>query len=196
MDLLIKSGFNFELHRKRGIPHTLFAEYLITSTLCLNPEVHWITFHGGVDFGYLLKSLIGSNLPSDETSFFQLMDAYFCNYYDLKEIKRDISHLANGGLSKLAKDLDVERIGTVHQAGSDSFVTSKIFFKMKEIYNQWFGKKTFKADQIESRYRGKLYGLGESICEDPYIDEYRQITVEYSTHLGQPINLNTITSPI
>jgi hypothetical protein len=42
------------------------------------------------------------------------MDAYFCNYYDLKEIKRDISHLANGGLSKLAKDLDVERIGTVH----------------------------------------------------------------------------------
>jgi CCR4-NOT transcription complex subunit 7/8 len=62
------------------------------------------------------------------------MNGYFWNYYDLKEIKRDISHLALGGLSKLAKDLDVERIGTVHQAGSDSFVTSQVFFKLKEIY--------------------------------------------------------------
>jgi hypothetical protein len=43
------------------------------------------------------------------------MDAYFCNYYDLKEMKRDISHLSmGGGLSKLAKDLDIERVGVVH----------------------------------------------------------------------------------
>jgi CCR4-NOT transcription complex subunit 7/8 len=106
----------------------------MTSSLCLNPEVHWITFHGGVDFGYILRALIGSPLPADEANFFDLMNAYFCNYYDVKEIKRDISHLALGGLSKLAKDLDVERIGTVHQAGSDSFVTSQVFFKLKEIY--------------------------------------------------------------
>ena len=106
----------------------------MTTGLCLNPEVHWITFHGGVDFGYLLKCLQGTSLPSDEASFFKVMDAFFCNYYDLKEIKRDISHLALGGLSKLAKDLDIERIGTVHQAGSDSLVTCQVFFKLKEIY--------------------------------------------------------------
>lgn len=175
MDLLRKSGFNFESHRKRGIPHSVFAEYLMTSSLCLNPEVHWITFHGGVDFGYILKALLSTALPADEGHFFDLMDAYFCNYYDLKEIKRDISHLALGGLSKLAKDLDVERIGTVHQAASDSFVTSQVFFKLKEIYKQWYGKNV-KTNEIESRFRGKIYGLGQSICDDPYIEEYKHLT--------------------
>ena len=160
MDLLRNSGFNFESHRKRGIPHSIFAEYLMTSSLCLNPEVHWITFHGGVDFGYVLRALLGAPLPGDEASFFDLMNAYFCNYYDVKEIKRDIAHLALGGLSKLAKDLDVERIGTVHQAGSDSFVTSQVFFKLKEIYKQWFGKHTGPEEQIESFFSRKIYGLG------------------------------------
>jgi CCR4-NOT transcription complex subunit 7/8 len=70
MDLLKRSGFDFEKHKAKGIPHGLFGEYLITSGLCLNPEVHWITFHGGVDFGYILKVLIGTDLPNDEQSFF------------------------------------------------------------------------------------------------------------------------------
>lgn len=38
----------------------------MTSGLCINPDIHWITFHGGVDFGYMLKVLIGQELPSDE----------------------------------------------------------------------------------------------------------------------------------
>ena len=168
----------------------------MTSTICLNPEVHWITFHGAVDFGYLMKNLLAARLPHEESDFFELMNSYFCNYYDLKEIKKDISHLALGGLSKLAKDLDVERIGTVHQAGSDSFVTSQVFFKLKEIYRQWFGKQTGGSNYIESQFNKKLYGLGKSICDDPYIEEYKHMTQEYSTHTGQPINLNAISSPI
>lgn len=59
MDLLKRSGFDFEKHKVKGIPHNLFGEYLITSGICLNPEVHWITFHGGVDFGYILKVILG-----------------------------------------------------------------------------------------------------------------------------------------
>jgi len=106
---------NFERHRTRGIPHAVFAEHIISSGLCFNPNVHWITFHGAADFGYLLKTCLGGPLPVDEPSFFELMDAYFCNYYDLKEMKRDISQLSmGGGLSKLAKDLDIERVGVVH----------------------------------------------------------------------------------
>ena len=41
------------------------------------------------------------------------MNNFFSNYYDIKEIKRDIDFLT-GGLSKIAKELDVERIGTMH----------------------------------------------------------------------------------
>jgi len=72
-----------------------------------------------------MKYLIGSApLPLDESGFFELMKAYLVNYFDVKEIKRDIVHLnQGGGLTKLAKDLEVDRIGTVHQAGSDSLIT-------------------------------------------------------------------------
>lgn len=113
MDLLRRSGFDFEKHKSRGIPHQLFGEYLITSGICLNPEVHWITFHGGVDFGYMLRLVMGSDLPNEESAFFDMMNVHFCNYFDIKEIKRDIDYLT-GGLSKVAKELDIDRIGTMH----------------------------------------------------------------------------------
>lgn len=62
---------------------------------------------------YLLGSSEQGYLPSSEEGFMEQMDAYFCNYYDIKEIKRDFIHL-NGGLSRIAKDLDISRIGTMH----------------------------------------------------------------------------------
>lgn len=113
MDLLKRSGFDFDKHKVKGIPPQLLAEYLLTSGMCLNPNIYWITFHGGVDFGYMLRVLLGTELPNDEMSFFETMNLYFHNYYDIKEIKRDIEYLT-GGLSKVAKELEVERIGTMH----------------------------------------------------------------------------------
>lgn len=69
MDLLKRSGFDFEKHKTKGIPHQALGEYLLTSGLCINPSIHWVTFHGGVDFGYLLRVLLGHDLPNDETIF-------------------------------------------------------------------------------------------------------------------------------
>jgi CCR4-NOT transcription complex subunit 7/8 len=86
---------------------------MITSGVILNPNNHWITFHGGIDFGYILRAFVGCDLPTDEDSFFDMMNIYFYNYYDIKVIKKDIEYLS-GGLSKIAKELDVERIGTLH----------------------------------------------------------------------------------
>lgn len=40
------------------------------------------------------------------------LDTYFINYYDCKEVKREID--LSGGLSKVAKELDIDRIGTMH----------------------------------------------------------------------------------
>ena len=39
-----------------------------------------------------------------------------------------------GGLQEVADMLEVERIGPQHQAGSDSMLTGRAFFKMTEIY--------------------------------------------------------------
>jgi len=119
------------------------------------------------------------------------MGAYFLNFYDLKEIRRDIGHLAQGSLSKMAKDMGIERIGIMHQAGSDSLVTSQIFFKLRDIYTQYFGKSLGNAS-VENHFNGWIYGLGDSINDDTYIDEYKHLTREYSTHSGKPINLSAI----
>jgi CCR4-NOT transcription complex subunit 7/8 len=109
---LRESGFEFERHKTDGIPHKIFAEYLISSGLVLNERNHWITFHGSVDFGYLLKLLMGQNLPNLQDDFLNALDTYFINFYDCKEVKREID--LQGGLVKVAKELDVDRIGTMH----------------------------------------------------------------------------------
>ena len=113
MTLLRQSGFIFEKHKTDGIPHNLLAQYLITSGLCMNGRTHWLTFHGGVDFGYLLRQLLGNNLPNKQDEFHECLKWFFGNFYDCKEIKREIDYLA-GGLAKVAKELDVDRIGTMH----------------------------------------------------------------------------------
>lgn len=46
------------------------------------------------------------------------------------------------------------RIGTSHQAGSDSLLTASTFFKMKELY--------FNDTLDDAEYNGKLYGLGQT----------------------------------
>lgn len=91
----------------------MFGEYISTSGLIYNPSMHWITFHGGVDFGYFMKLVQNSEMPRDENVFFSLMTATFGNFYDIKEIKRNFDHLS-GGLSKVANELRIDRIGTMH----------------------------------------------------------------------------------
>lgn len=93
MALLRTSGFNFEKHKTDGIPHNLLAEYLITSGLCMNRNNHWITFHGGVDFGYLLRQLMGQNLPTNQNEFSEALRVFFGSTYDCKELKREIDFL-------------------------------------------------------------------------------------------------------
>lgn len=55
LELLNKAGLDFERHDKLGIDVEYFGEVLITSGLALFPEVKWVSFHSGYDFGYLVK---------------------------------------------------------------------------------------------------------------------------------------------
>ena len=73
------------------------------------------------------------NLPKTEEAFFENLKLYFPNVYDVKYLMKSCKNL-KGGLQEVADMLEVERIGPQHQAGSDSLLTGRAFFKMTEIY--------------------------------------------------------------
>ena len=155
MDLLINAGLDFEELRTKGIDPNDFAELFISSGFALSDDVTWISFHrynlspslihieahspnhilfhcSCYDFAYLIRILRGAPLPELLSDFTELLTTYFPNIYDMKNIvwKYGYYHI---GLQKLASDLDVERIGLQHQAGSDSLITSMTFFKLAEV---------------------------------------------------------------
>ncbi|ESO05757.1 hypothetical protein HELRODRAFT_111155 [Helobdella robusta] len=133
IDLLIRSGIQFEKHQTDGIDTRHFAELLISSGLVLLDDVRWVTFHSAYDFGYLLKVLTCKPLPDDAAEFYQLLRLFFVHFYDIKHLMQSCN-LFRGGLQELADQLEVKRIGPQHQAGSDSRLTGAIFFKMKELH--------------------------------------------------------------
>ena len=149
IELLSRSGLNFNAHRERGIDPHHFAELLMTSGLVLCPDVKWICFHGSYDFGYLLRLLTCKPLPEEEDEFMTQLKKFFPNIYDEKFLMTKCEQL-HGGLNKLANDLVIERIGQMHQAGSDSMLTAQTFFKMREVI---FGGR------LEPEFSGVLYGL-------------------------------------
>lgn len=149
IQLLRQSGIDFQKNNDRGINALRFGELLMSSGVVLNDNVHWITFHSGYDFGYLLKLLTCQNLPDTQREFFHLINMYFPTLYDIKHLMKFCNSL-HGGLNKLAELLEVERIGVSHQAGSDSLLTSCTFRKLKE---------NFFSGSME-KYAGVLYGLG------------------------------------
>lgn len=153
IDLLTNSGIQFKKHEDEGIEPYEFAQLLMTSGVVLSENVKWISFHSGYDFGYLLKLLTDQNLPSEESEFFELLRIYFPTIYDVKYLMKSCKNL-KGGLQEVAEQLELERIGPQHQAGSDSLLTGASFFKMREMF--------FEDNIDDAKYCGHLYGLGTS----------------------------------
>lgn len=151
IDLLTECGIQFKKHEEEGIDVVQFAELLMTSGVILSNSVKWISFHSGYDFGYMLKILTCLPIPSDEQEFFELIRIYFPNIYDVKYLMKSCKTL-KGGLQEVAEELEVQRVGPKHQAGSDSHLTGQVFFKMREMF--------FEDHIDDAKYCGHLYGLG------------------------------------
>jgi len=151
IDLLMNSGIQFDQHTAEGVEPSDFAEMLLTSGLVLMENVTWLTFHSAYDFGYLLRQLTCQQLPESETEFLDTLRVYFPNMYDIKYLMASTDNL-NGGLQKVANELRVMRIGSQHQAGSDSLLTGQVFFKMYKEY--------FREGLDDLKYNGFICGLG------------------------------------
>ncbi|KAG2334314.1 hypothetical protein Bca4012_000509 [Brassica carinata] len=149
IELLRQCGIDFKKNVESGIDVARFGELMMSSGIVLNDSISWVTFHGGYDFGYLVKLLTCKELPVKQADFFKLLYVYFPTVYDIKHLMTFCNGLF-GGLNRLAELMGVERVGVCHQAGSDSLLTLGSFRKLKERY---FPGST-------ERYTGVLYGLG------------------------------------
>ncbi|KAI6778833.1 uncharacterized protein J7T54_002663 [Emericellopsis cladophorae] len=171
IESLQQAGIDFAQLARDGIDPHDFAALLIPSGLVCFDDVKWISFHGGYDFGYLTKLLICTPLPNDEVDFDHKMKLYFPSTYDVKHLMKHAIRLhASGmltphdqaiaeilqkfehksGLENIAETLKVKRVGNAHQAGSDSLLTGKVFFQIRD--------KIFNGE-IANDHIGKVWGL-------------------------------------
>ncbi|CAM1502990.1 Fc.00g077660.m01.CDS01 [Cosmosporella sp. VM-42] len=172
IESLQQAGIDFNLLDRDGIDPKAFAALLIPSGMTCFDDVRWISFHGGYDFGYLTKLLTCLPLPNDEVDFDKRMKSYFPSTYDVKHLMKHAIKLHNSGLltpndpnsteilqkfehksglENIAETLKIKRIGSAHQAGSDSLLTGKVFFQMRD--------KIFNGE-IPDEHVGKVWGLG------------------------------------
>ncbi len=167
-----QAGVNFERLETEGIDPFQFGALLVSSGMVCDEDVKWISFHAGYDFGYLTKLLLRLPLPETEAEFDEYFRKFFPSFYDIKHLMKRatmqqgsnqltpldagaaellMKYEVKGGLENLAESLKIKRVGPAHQAGSDSLLTGKIFFRVRErIFN----------GVISDEYEGKVWGLG------------------------------------
>ena len=172
IESLQQAGIDFNLLERDGIDPQKFASLLIPSGLVCFDNVKWISFHGGYDFGYLTKLLICQALPNDEMDFHTRMKLYFPAAYDVKHLMKFAIRAQNtglnvqtdpsnievlqkfehkSGLENIAESFKIKRVGSAHQAGSDSLLTGRVFFQMRD--------RIFSGD-ISDEHIGLVWGLG------------------------------------
>lgn len=161
IDLLVNSGISFEDHASRGIDPQRFGEILMVSGLVLDDKVKWVSFHSGYDYGYLLKLLTTQDLPTDEKTFFDNLKLYFPTIYDIKYMT-SLCDGHFGGLQKLADTLGCQRIGSEHQAGSDSLLTMTTYFALAKAKFVSTGGSVGGGEIDDSKYKNELYGYGNN----------------------------------
>ncbi|KAH6654388.1 CAF1 family ribonuclease [Truncatella angustata] len=168
---LQQAGIDFDKLRLDGIDPNAFAALMTTSGLVSDEDVKWLSFHGGYDFGYFTKCLMNQVLPNDGAKFEKIMKIWFPSTYDVKHLlKWAIKAQTFGsfqpnepaaaeiltkfeqksGLEALAESFKIKRLGAAHQAGSDSLLTGKIFFQLRD--------KIF-GGSIPDEHIGKTWGL-------------------------------------
>lgn len=173
MELLTKANISFESLLKNGIDLDDFKNAYEKSGLHLNPLLTWVSFHGAYDFAYMIKILTRQPLPETLKGFNDLKKSIFSSVYDVKMLIQGNDVLQNYSLDKLSQVFRITPLGTLHQAGTDAFVTGELFFgvksnlhdhKIKKFENKLYGlNKVFSRSSAEFDAKSKKETLGDRI---------------------------------
>eukprot|EP01062_Namystynia_karyoxenos_P057010 TRINITY_DN4797_c2_g1_i1.p1 TRINITY_DN4797_c2_g1~~TRINITY_DN4797_c2_g1_i1.p1 ORF type:complete len:413 (+),score=138.95 TRINITY_DN4797_c2_g1_i1:144-1382(+) len=162
IELLHDAGIDFENLKTHGVDLLWFADQLRQSEFVGNENIAWICFHPKYDFAYLVRLLSGANVEGEGWEFFEALNRYFPSVYDTKQM----AHYAmqfQGGLGRLARLLDIPRIGPAHQAGSDSILTSRVF---TELARRYFGPHSVGLAALENQLFGFMLPEDELAPEE------------------------------
>ena len=114
----------------------------MASGLVLNERLTWVCFHGNQDFGFLIKVMMNENLPTTRQNFEKFLQYYIPNVLDIKSFMHSFN--LYGGLEKIAKQLHIVRMGSQHQAGSDSLVTLQVLFRLFNNFDTESDRKNYQ----------------------------------------------------
>lgn len=173
------SGVDFSRLDSEGIEPDAFGSLLMSSGFVCDEDVYWISFHTGYDFGYLMKLLLINELPNDESEFSRYLTKFFPSVLDIKYLMKyaigqhKMGHATpldaasadvltkfeqKSTLENLADALKIKRTGPAHQAGSESLLNGRVFFKVQErIFN----------GEVAEELVGKVWGFGSSESSMP-----------------------------
>lgn len=144
INLLRQAGIDFDKFYRDGIEMSDFAAMFFASGMIMNEHIIWITFQHGYDLSYLVKLVSAQPLPKTKAEYDHLRDIIFPHFYDLRHII--IQQVSScGSLQDLAKEMQVERRGSMHQAGSDSYVTLLAYYAaMRKFFDGNYTNETFR----------------------------------------------------
>ena len=116
-----------------GVEPSLFYQSLASSSILGDRNITFITLHGGIDYGYMIKGLTGQKISPNVDSFLNSHEKYFPRSVDLREVLRDHEEYACKGLQALVdwQGVHVPRgSGTPHTAGWDALATALVYLKL------------------------------------------------------------------
>ncbi|KTB12582.1 Poly(A) ribonuclease POP2 [Nakaseomyces glabratus] len=160
LELLTKSGINFEQHQTMGIDQLEFGQLLMDSGLVLDPEVTWVTYHAAYDLGFLINILMNNSMPNNKDDFEWWVHKYLPNFYDLNLVYKAIQDFKQPNqqqqytLTSLADDLGIPRFSIFTTTGGQSLLMLLSFCQLAKVS---LNKLPNGADLIS--YRNIIYGI-------------------------------------
>lgn len=135
LELLKKSGINFEKHQNIGIDPFDFAQLMIDSGLLLSKEITWLSYHAAYDFGFLVNMLMSKAMPNNKEEYVWWVENFMPNFYDLNLINKftastkqhNPQQQAQYSLESMADELGIPRFPLFTTTGGQSLLALLTF---------------------------------------------------------------------